>query len=124
MCLKLIILLKFFSPRSNFTSYINKKFKKMGSKMAKEFLTDESVEAEISRFKQSGDIQPAKEARGTEQTLQEIKEKLTAIESLLQQLPVIQAVTFIQLNEEYQLARLRGETSKDLWDLNIPEFKQ
>ncbi len=58
------------------------------------------------------------------QTLQEIKEKLTVIESLLQQLPVIQAVTFIQLNEEYQLARLRGKTSKDLWDLNIPEFKQ
>lgn len=55
-----------------------------------------------------------------EQTLQEIKEKLTVIESLLQQLPVIQAVTFIQLNEEYQRARLRGKTSKDLWDLNLP----
>lgn len=57
-----------------------------------------------------------------EETLKRIEEKLAAIESLLQQLPVIQAIASIQLNEEYQSARLTGKTSKDLWELDLPNL--
>lgn len=57
-----------------------------------------------------------------EEALKRIEEKLAAIESLLQQLPVIQAIAFIQLNEEYQSARLTGKTSKGLWELDLPNL--
>lgn len=47
--------------------------------------------------------------------LTEVNKKLAAIESLLQRLPEIQAAAFIQMNEEYQAARLQGLKSQDLW---------
>jgi len=55
--------------------------------------------------------------------LTEIKEKLAAIESLLQRLPEIQAAVFIQMNEEYQAARLQGRKSSDLWDVVPPSSR-
>mgnify|MGYP005775103525 FL=1 len=46
--------------------------------------------------------------------LTEIKEKLAAIESLLQRLPEIQAAVFLKMKEEYEAARLEGKKSSDL----------
>ena len=53
--------------------------------------------------------------------IREIKEKLAAIESLLQRLPEIQAVAFIQFFEEYQDAKSKGLTSKDIWVIPEPD---
>lgn len=53
--------------------------------------------------------------------IREIKEKLAAIESLLQRLPEIQAVVFLQKLEEFQNARLGGLSAKDLWIVPSPE---
>ena len=55
--------------------------------------------------------------------LTEIKEKLAAIESLLQRLPEIQAATFIQMQEEYQTARMQGKKSSDLWVIAPPNLR-
>lgn len=55
--------------------------------------------------------------------LAEIKEKLAAIESLLQRLPEIQAAVFIQMNEEYQSARMGGMKSSDLWTIAPPNLR-
>lgn len=55
--------------------------------------------------------------------LTEIKEKLEAIESLLRQLPEIQAAVFIQMNEEYQIAKLQGRKSSDLWTIAPPNLR-
>lgn len=55
--------------------------------------------------------------------LKEIKEKLTAIESLLQRLPEIQAAVFIQMNEEYQAAKMRGQKSSELWSIAPPSSR-
>ena len=55
-----------------------------------------------------------------EDELREIKEKLAAIESLLQRLPEIQAVALIQMIEEYHEAKLAGVKSKDLWVIPPP----
>lgn len=52
--------------------------------------------------------------------LREIKEKLAAIESLLQRLPEIQAAVFLQMLEEHQSARLAGISAKDLWTVPDP----
>lgn len=52
--------------------------------------------------------------------LTEIKEKLAAIESLLQRLPELQAAVFIQMQEEYQAARLAGRKSSDIWVIAPP----
>ena len=52
--------------------------------------------------------------------LTEIKERLAAIESLLQRLPEIQAAVFIQMNEEYQRAKPLGKSSADLWEIAPP----
>lgn len=49
--------------------------------------------------------------------LQQIKEKLAAIESLLQRLPEIQAAVFLQMLDEYQSAKLTGKTARDLWEV-------
>lgn len=49
-----------------------------------------------------------------------IIKRLEAIESLLQRLPEIQAAVFIQMNEEYQSARMAGEKSSDLWVIAPP----
>lgn len=54
--------------------------------------------------------------------IKEIKEKLAAIESLLQRLPEIQAVAMIQFFEEYVDAKSKGLSSKDIWI--IPEPNQ
>ncbi len=55
--------------------------------------------------------------------LTEIKGKLAAIESLLQRLPEIQAAVFIQMNEEYQAARMGGMKSSDLWTIAPPNLR-
>jgi len=55
--------------------------------------------------------------------LTEIKERLSAIESLLRRLPEIQAAVFIQMNEEYQAARLQGRSSSDLWTVAPPDSR-
>lgn len=55
--------------------------------------------------------------------LVEIKEKLTAIESLLQRLPEIQAVAFMQMYDEYQSAKFQGEKASDLWTIPPPNLR-
>lgn len=55
--------------------------------------------------------------------LTEIKEKLTAIESLLQRLPEIQAAVFIKMYEEYQAAQFQGRNSSDLWTIAPPNLR-
>lgn len=52
--------------------------------------------------------------------LAEIKEKLAAIESLLQRLPEIQAAAFIQMYDEYQTAKFFGKNPSDLWAIPSP----
>ncbi|MCD8142016.1 MAG: hypothetical protein LUD83_01835 [Clostridiales bacterium] len=59
-----------------------------------------------------------------EQTdLTEIKERLAAIEALLQRLPEVQAAVFIQMQEEYEAARLQGRKSSDLWTIAPPNSR-
>lgn len=53
--------------------------------------------------------------------IQEIKEKLAAIESLLQRLPETQAAAFFLLLDEYQAARLAGKKANDLWEIPTPK---
>ena len=52
--------------------------------------------------------------------LREIKEKLAAIESLLQRLPEIQAAVFFSMLDEYQSAKLVGKKAADLWKVPSP----
>lgn len=52
--------------------------------------------------------------------LKEIKEKLAAIESLLQRLPEIQAAVFFQMLDEYQTAKFGGRKAADLWEVPNP----
>ena len=56
-----------------------------------------------------------------ERYLGEIKERLAAIESLLQRLPEIQSVVFIQMFEEYETAKLQGRKAKELWEIPNPQ---
>lgn len=58
-----------------------------------------------------------------ENDLREIKEKLAAIESLLQRLPEIQAAVFLQMQEEYQSARLLGKKAEDIWIIAPPNLR-
>ena len=51
----------------------------------------------------------------------EIKQKLVAIESLLQRLPEFQAAVFLKTKEEYEAARLEGKKSSDLWVIGPPK---
>lgn len=55
--------------------------------------------------------------------MSEIKKRLAAIESLLQRLPEMQAAMFIQMNEEYQAAKLEGKKSSDLWVIAPPDLR-
>ena len=55
--------------------------------------------------------------------LKEIKEKLTAIESLLQRLPEIQAAALIQMYDEYQTAKFQGKKASDLWTIPPPNLR-
>ena len=55
--------------------------------------------------------------------LQEIKEKLAAIESLLQRLPEIQAAVFFQLKDEYDSAKLVGRKATDIWLIAPPDSR-
>ena len=50
----------------------------------------------------------------------EIKERLAAIESLLQRLPEIQAAVFLKMLDEYQYAKLTGKKAADLWEVPSP----
>lgn len=52
--------------------------------------------------------------------VEEMVEKLAAIESLLQRLPEIQAAVFIQMWDEYQLAKLEQRKPADLWEVPPP----
>ena len=52
-----------------------------------------------------------------------IEKRLAAIESLLQRLPEMQAAMFIQMNEEYQAAKLEGKKSSDLWVIAPPDLR-
>ncbi len=56
-----------------------------------------------------------------ERCLEEIKEKLAAIESLLQRLPEIQSAIFIQMFEEYETAKLQGRKAGELWKVPNPQ---
>ena len=53
--------------------------------------------------------------------LREIKEKLAAIESLLQRLPEIQAAVFLMMLDEYQSGKFAGRGAKDLWTVPRPQ---
>ena len=59
--------------------------------------------------------------RTLENELAEIKEKLAAIESLLQRLPEIQAAVFLQMQDEYEMAKAQGRRSQDLWAVPTPK---
>lgn len=52
--------------------------------------------------------------------LAEIKKELEAIRRTIQQLPEVNAVTFLQFYEEYQSAKLAGRKVSDLWMLEKP----
>ena len=53
----------------------------------------------------------------------EIKEKLAAIESLLQRLPEIQAVVLLQIYDEYKKAQFEGKSVSNLWVIPHPESR-
>lgn len=55
--------------------------------------------------------------------LKEIKERLAAIESLLQQLPEIQAAAFFQMYDEYQSAKFQGKKATDIWTIPPPSSR-
>jgi len=55
--------------------------------------------------------------------ISEIKEKLGAIESLLQRLPEIQAVVFFQMLEEYENAKMQGQKCSDIWAVLPPDLR-
>ena len=55
--------------------------------------------------------------------LHRICEELAAIKALLQQLPETQAAVFIQMNEEYQKARMQGKKSSDIWTIAPPNSR-
>ena len=54
-------------------------------------------------------------------TERSIEERLAAIESLLQRLPEIQAAVFIDMWEQYQRARLSGQSPRELWEIIPPD---
>lgn len=53
--------------------------------------------------------------------LKEIKEKLAAIESLLQRLPEIQAAVFLLMRDEYETAKAQGRDARQLWSVPNPD---
>lgn len=55
--------------------------------------------------------------------LAKIQEKLATIESLLQRLPEIQAAAFLQMYDEYQMAKLQGKKASDLWTIPPPDLR-
>lgn len=55
--------------------------------------------------------------------IREIKEKLAAIESLLQRLPEIQTAVFLKMLDEYQSAKLSGKRAADLWEVPNPQAR-
>lgn len=54
----------------------------------------------------------------TEKTAMAILEQLEAIESLLRQLPEVQAATFLLMQQQVQEAAIKGEKASDLFSLN------
>ena len=56
--------------------------------------------------------------RTLENELAEIKEKLAAIES---RLPEIQAAVFLQMQDEYEMAKAQGRRAQDLWAVPTPD---
>lgn len=59
--------------------------------------------------------------RTLREELVKIKEKLAAIESLLQRLPEIQAAVFLQMQDEYEMAKAQGRRAQDLWAVPTPK---
>lgn len=59
--------------------------------------------------------------RTLREELVKIKEKLAAIESLLQRLPEIQAAVFLQMQDEYEMAKAQGRRAQDLWVVPTPK---
>ena len=53
--------------------------------------------------------------------LKEVKEKLTAIESLLQRLPEIQAAVLLLMRDEYETAKAQGRDVRQLWAVPNPD---
>ena len=53
--------------------------------------------------------------------LKEVKEKLAAIESLLQRLPEIQAAVFLLMRDEYETAKAQGGDARKLWAVPNPD---
>lgn len=58
-----------------------------------------------------------------EEEIAEIKEKLAAIESLLQRLPEVQAAIFLQMWDEYQSGRIIGKKPEDIWTIPPPGLR-
>ena len=58
-----------------------------------------------------------------QESLDEIKAHLVAIESLLQRLPEIQAAVFFQMLEEYESAKILGRKTSDLWTIVPPNLR-
>lgn len=46
-----------------------------------------------------------------------VTEKLTAIESLLQRLPEIQAAVHFKMQDEYEAAKFSGMKATDIWEI-------
>lgn len=53
--------------------------------------------------------------------LKEVKEKLAAIESLLQRLPEIQAAVFLLMRDEYETAKAQRRDARQLWSVPNPD---
>lgn len=54
----------------------------------------------------------------TEETAMAILKQLEAIESLLRQLPEVQAATFLLMQQQVQEAAMKGEKVSDIFSLN------
>lgn len=55
--------------------------------------------------------------------LTELNKNLTAVYSLLQQLPEIQTAVFLQMYDEYQDAKWERRKAKDLWTVVDPQSR-
>lgn len=57
-------------------------------------------------------------------TLQEIASTIKRIERILLQFPEVAAATFFTMKDEYEAAKLRGKTAKDIWEIIPPNSTQ
>ncbi len=56
-------------------------------------------------------------------TDRKILAKLDGIIELLQKMPEVQAAVLLQMNEEYQAARLQGKGTADIWTIAPPNSR-